>query len=147
MSELLQFAASHPLLTAAAVGTTVLAVAYEVRMRVRGFREVSAQEAVSLINKGAVVLDTRSREQFSAGHIINARLLEPEQLESKLESLKSDLNQPIVLCCESGISSSRIAGMMQKHGFTAVHNLKGGLAAWRAENYPLERKASSKKGK
>lgn len=147
MSELIQFATNHPMLSAAAVATTVIAIGYEIRMRFRGFAEVDPPQAVALINRGAMVLDTRSREQFNAGHIINARLLEPDQLESRLESLKNDLNQTIILCCESGMSSGRIAGMLHKHGFTSVHNLKGGIGAWRAENYPLESKASSKKGK
>jgi len=147
MSDLIQFATNHPMLSAAAVATTLLAIGYEIRMRFRGFSEVDPSQAVALINRGAMVLDTRSREQFNSGHIINAKLLEADQLESRLESLKSDLNQAIVLCCESGVSSGRIAGMLHKHGFTSVHNLKGGIAAWRAENYPLESKASSKKGK
>ena len=37
-------------------------------------------------------------------------------------------------------------GKLRKAGFTQVYNLKGGLSAWRSENYPLEKKGSSRKG-
>ena len=61
MSDLIQFATNHPMLSAAAVATTLLAIGYEIRMRFRGFSEVDPSQAVALINRGAMVLDTRSR--------------------------------------------------------------------------------------
>ncbi len=93
------------------------------------------------------MLDLRKREQFNAGHIINAKNIETDQLDTKMADLKNNLEQPIVVCCESGVSSSRVAARLHKQGFTQVYNLKGGLAAWRNENYPLESKGASRKGK
>lgn len=144
MDQIIQFANANPMLSAAAVAITVMALFYEIRMKTRGILDVQGPDAVRLINQGAIVLDVRNRKQFDAGHIINARLIEPDQMDSKLESLKNDLQTPIVVCCESGITSGRVAGLLKKQGHTQVFNLKGGLASWRSENYPLETKNSAK---
>lgn len=146
MDQIIQFATAHPLLSVSAISVTLMALIYEIRLKSQGTSNVQGAEGVRLINQGAIVLDVRNREQFNAGHIINARNIEPDQLDSKIEALKSDLAKPIVVCCESGISSGRIAARLRKEGFAHVYNLKGGLAAWRSENYPLEKKSSSRKG-
>jgi rhodanese-related sulfurtransferase len=146
MDQIIQFATAHPLLSASAIAVTLMALVYEIRIKSQGISDVQGAEGVRLINAGAIVLDVRNREQFNSGHIINARNVESDQLDTKIETLKSDLTKPIVVCCESGMSSGRVAGKLRKAGFTQVYNLKGGLSAWRSENYPLEKKGSSRKG-
>ena len=145
MDQIIQFASAHPLLSASAVAVTLMALIYEIRLKSQGFSDVQGAEGVRLINQGAIVLDTRKREQFNAGHIIGARNVESDQLDSKIEALKSDLTKPIAVCCESGVSSARDAARLRKEGFTQVYNLKGGVSGWRNENYPLEKKGSSRK--
>ncbi|MCJ7556376.1 MAG: rhodanese-like domain-containing protein [Gammaproteobacteria bacterium] len=147
MDQIIQFANSHVMLAVSAVAVTLMALIYEIRLKTQGFREIAAADSVRLINQGAIVLDLRKREQFNAGHIINARNIEADQLDTKLGDLKNNLEQPIVVCCDSGVSSSRVAASLHKQGFTQVYNLKGGLAAWRNENYPLESKGAQRKGK
>jgi rhodanese-related sulfurtransferase len=146
MDQIIQFATAHPLLSVSAISVTLMALIYEIRLKSQGTSDVQGAESVRLINQGAIVLDVRNRELFNAGHIINARNIEPDQLDSKIEALKSDPAKPIVVCCESGMSSGRVAARLRKEGFTQVYNLKGGLSAWRSENYPLEKKGSSRKG-
>jgi rhodanese-related sulfurtransferase len=147
MDQIIQFANSHVMLTVSAIAVTLMALIYEIRLKTQGFREVPATDCVRLINQGALVLDLRNREKFNAGHIINARNIEADQLDSKISDLKNNLEQPIVVCCDSGVSSSRVAARLHKQGFTQVYNLKGGLATWRSENYPLESKGASRKAK
>jgi rhodanese-related sulfurtransferase len=147
MDQIIQFANSHVLLAVSAVAVTLMALIYEIRLKTQGFSDVAAADCVRLINNGALVLDTRNRESYNAGHIINARNIEADQLDQKIENLKTNLQQPIVVCCENGISSGRVAARLRKQGFASVFNLKGGLAAWRSENYPLESRGSARKGK
>jgi rhodanese-related sulfurtransferase len=147
MEQIIQFVNSHVLLAVSAIGVTVMALVYEIRLKTQGFSDVQAADCVRLINDGALVLDVRKREQYNAGHIINARNIEPDQLDSKIDGLKTNIDQPIVICCDSGVSSGRVASKLRKHGFSKVYNLKGGLTTWRSENYPLESKGSARKGK
>lgn len=146
MDQIIQFATAHPLLSISAISVTLMALIYEIRLKSQGISDVQGADSVRLINQGAIVLDVRKRELFNAGHIINARNIEPDQLDGKIEALKSDPAKPIVVCCESGITSRGVAARLRKEGFAQVYNLKGGLVAWRSENYPLEKKSSSRKG-
>ncbi len=143
MEGFAEFALAHPWLVGAAVIMTVMVIGYEARMLSRGFREVGPAEAVRLINQGALVLDLRSREQFESGHIINAEHLPPDLLDRGVERLQKRRDTPLITCCDSGMSSSRVANRLHREGFAQVFNLRGGLAAWRQENLPL---ATTQKG-
>ena len=48
-----------------------------------GFKNVGTAEAVSLINRGARVVDVRPEEEFHAGHITGAVNLPYAELESR----------------------------------------------------------------
>ena len=39
-------------------------------------------------------------------------------------------------------TAARVALLLQRHGFTRVRPLLGGIDAWREQNYPMERPAS-----
>jgi membrane protein DedA with SNARE-associated domain/rhodanese-related sulfurtransferase len=49
----------------------------------------------------------------------------------------------IVYCsCPNEATAARVALLLQRHGFTRVRPLLGGIDAWREQKYPLERSAS-----
>jgi len=96
MQSVLEFAARHPLLAAAAAAMTVLVIFTEARLRLRRYGEATPAEAVRLINQGALVLDTRSRQQYEQGHIIDARHLTPEALEGDLGGLAKDKARALI---------------------------------------------------
>ncbi len=149
MEGFIEFAGGHPWLVAAAVIMTIMVIGYEIRLRSRGFNEIGPADAVRLINQGAIVLDTRSREQFDAGHIINSEHLAPDMIDQGIERLRKRRQTALITCCDSGMASSRIAARLHRDGFDQVFNLRGGLTAWRQENLPLEtrQKGGSKKRK
>ncbi len=138
MEGFIEFAGGHPWLVAAAVLMTIMVIGYEIRIRSRGFSEIAPADAVRLINQGALVLDTRNREQFEAGHIINSEHLAPDMIEQSIERLRKRRETALITCCDSGMASSRIAARLHREGFDKVFNLRGGLTAWRQENLPLE---------
>jgi rhodanese-related sulfurtransferase len=140
MEGFVEFAGGHPWLVAAAVIMTIMVIGYEIRIRSRGFGEVGPAEAVRLINQGAIVLDLRNRDHFDAGHIINAEHIPPDMVDQAIERLRKRRETPLITCCDSGMSSSRIAGRLHQEGFSQVFNLRGGLSAWRQENLPLTTK-------
>jgi len=49
-----------------------------------------------------------------------------------------DRDQPIALICARGVRSSTIANLLDKKlGFTAVHNVTGGMVDWVKEQRPV----------
>lgn len=134
-----EYAAHHAALFWGAVLLAVLVIAYEMRARQQSAASITAQDAVRLMNQGALVLDIRTREQFEAAHLNGARHIPAAELEAQTESLKKYREKPIVVYCESGTLSPSAIRRLADNGFTRAFGLRGGLAAWRAENLPVTR--------
>ena len=80
---------------------------------------------------GAILLDVRTPEEYSQGHIKGSRNL-PLQEITKVEEVLEDKDAPLYLYCQSGARSRRAAGFLEKIGYTNVRNI-GGLAGYKGE--------------
>ena len=149
MERFLEFTGNHPLLVTLLVGSFLFAVFYELRRKASGLINIDASEAVRLMNNNAVVVDLRSAEAYGRGHIVGARNIAPDEVETKLSSLASDKSKPIVAVCENGISAKRTVSLLRTRGFESVYNLKGGMSGWAADGLPVVtgKKTKSKSGK
>ncbi|HEX9472896.1 MAG TPA: rhodanese-like domain-containing protein [Steroidobacteraceae bacterium] len=139
MQRLLEYAAHHRGLTVLALGAVLAVLVYEFRERARAVGAVSPQDAVRLMNMGATLLDLRSAEAYTAGHIRGARHLPPERLADGLEALKRLRDRKVIVYCERGASAAGAMRALQQQGFSQVVTLRGGLSAWRAEHLPVAR--------
>ena len=139
MQRLLEFSLHHYVLVSLAVLALLALGVDELLRRLRKYREVSPAEGVLLINQGAAVLDLRSQAEFSAGHIINARNLPMAELEARAAELDKLRGQSLLVYCKSGNEADAAAAKLVKRGFQPLAVLKGGLAAWQQEQFPLER--------
>ncbi|HEY3858584.1 MAG TPA: rhodanese-like domain-containing protein [Gammaproteobacteria bacterium] len=139
MQRFVEFAQHHPILMGLLALVILALIVDEALRRMRKYREVTAAEAVLLINKGAPVLDLRAPGEFSAGHIINAKNLPLAELDGRVAELEKFKGQPLVLCCKDGTDAGGGATRLAKLGFAPVNVLKGGIAAWQREQFPLER--------
>lgn len=86
----------------------------------------------------AQVLDVRTPEEYSGGHIkdaVNMNIYDPGFL-AKLETL--DKKKPVLVYCKAGARSTDAANQMHKMGFTNIIELQGGIMSWEKENLPLE---------
>ena len=137
MQRLLEFITHHPYLAAGAVVAAIAVLVNELRERIQAFAALSANQAVRLINQGALVIDLRSKELYDAGHIVDARNLPAAELEAQAESLKKWRDKNVITYCDSGTSGANAARSLVKLGFTKVFNLQGGLSAWVKDNMPL----------
>ena len=144
MQQLLDFIAHHPYLAGAAVVAALLVLVFEVRERVHSFAALSAQQAVRLMNQGALVIDLRSKELYDAGHIGDARNVPARELEAQAASLKKWRDKSVITYCDSGADGAGAARTLLKLGFTKVFNLQGGLSAWVKDNLPVAKSASAK---
>ncbi len=139
MQQILQYVANHPVLVGATVLLALAALAYEWSRVRAGGQSLAPTDAVRLMNQGALVLDVRNRDQFGAGHVIDARNVPNADLAQSLETLKRYRDKPVLTCCETGMTANAAARSLREQGFSKVASLRGGLQAWRAENLPLVR--------
>ena len=149
MERFLEFSGNHPLLVTLLVGSFLFAVFYELRRKASGLINIDSSEAVKLMNNDAVILDLRSAEAYGRGHIVGARNVAPDEVETKLSGLVSDKSTPIVAVCENGISAKRTVALLRTKDYESVYNLKGGMTGWTADGLPVVtgRKTKSKSGK
>ncbi len=100
---------------------------------------VSPQEFNSKLTAvpDSVLLDIRTADEFSQGHIVNAvnqDFYQTSDFNAKLDSL--DKNSPYFIYCRSGNRSGQALELMRQKGFTNVTNLAGGIVAWESM-YPV----------
>ena len=99
---------------------------------------LSPTEATIWMNRRkASVLDLRSEEAFKAGHLPGAKHVPADVIASRIEKLKLDPKNPLILVCETGVSSRKAMAEVQKLGFAEVGTLDGGVQAWQAAALPL----------
>ena len=113
--------------------------------RLRGYRDVEPGEAVQLMNRGGVVIDVREDREFREGHVTDALHVPLADLGQRLDKLEQYKGKPIIVGCRSGSRSARACGILRKHGFENVYNLRGGVLAWQNANLPLSREGKRRK--
>ena len=74
-----------------------------------------------LVNQGAIILDVRTKGEYSSGHIKGSINISVDQLSKNLSKLK-DKNKTIITCCASGMRSASAKGILTSNGYTNVHN-------------------------
>ncbi len=82
---------------------------------------LSRQEAQSLLDRGGVVVDVRSLEEYDQGHVPGSTHL-PLHLLAPLALERLPKDCPILLCCASGARSHMAVQHLRHLGFDA-HNL------------------------
>jgi rhodanese-related sulfurtransferase len=143
MDRLAQYIQMHYWLVAAAVVVLVLVIVFEMRARAESLIAISPQDAIRLMNRGALVIDIRGADQYAAGHISGARRMDGEQILSAGETLKKYKQKPLIVYCESGSLAMSATRQLKEQGFAQAFNLRGGITAWRSENLPLEKGAKA----
>jgi rhodanese-related sulfurtransferase len=137
MDQLAEFAGSHVLLVLGLLGSFALVVGYELRLKASGLTQVSAGEAVKLINRSAIVLDLRSPEAYRSGHIVNAKNISLAELQADPEQLNKKKSKPLLTVCDTGAQAGKAANLLRRAGFENTFSLRGGIRGWQSENLPL----------
>ncbi|HJU83431.1 MAG TPA: rhodanese-like domain-containing protein [Holophagaceae bacterium] len=82
---------------------------------------IPVEEAKSLLEKGALVVDVRSQMEWEAGHAEGSLLLPLQELEERYDELPRD--RPLLMVCRSGARSQVAADFLRSLGYVEVHNL------------------------
>ncbi|MDE0790079.1 MAG: rhodanese-like domain-containing protein [Woeseiaceae bacterium] len=149
MDKLVEFTGNNTLLVLALMISFFLVIFTELRRKASGLVSVEATEAVNLINNDAVVIDLRSADAFSKGHIVSARNIPSDELDGKMNSLGSMKSRPIIAVCEAGVTSTKAVNTLRVAGFESVYGLKGGMNRWSQDGLPVVtgKKTKTKKQK
>jgi rhodanese-related sulfurtransferase len=139
MDRLLEYMSHHPWLASATAVVAVLVAVYEMRVRSQSQVTVSPQELIRLMNQGALLLDLRPAEQYQAGHLSGARQMNSDQILKAGDTLKKHKEKTVVVYDDTGSLTGAAVRQLARQGFTRAFALRGGLAAWRADNLPLAR--------
>jgi rhodanese-related sulfurtransferase len=139
MDRLTQYIQMNHWLVIATAVVAVLVLLYEIRSRGESLAAISPQDAIRMMNRGAVVIDLRPAEQFTAGHLAGARRLDGNDILKAGDTLKKYKQKPLIVYDESGSLGTSAARQLKAQGFEQAFNLRGGLSAWRADNLPLEK--------
>jgi rhodanese-related sulfurtransferase len=96
--------------------------------------QLGPDEAVRVVEGGALLLDVREHDEWEAGHAPQARHLPMGEVLEQQASLPAD--RQIVVVCRGGHRSERVAEALITLGLEAV-NLTGGMTAWLASGLPV----------
>jgi rhodanese-related sulfurtransferase len=103
-------------------------------------QQVGALEAVQLMNRrDAVVLDVRTKPEYSTGHIPGSRNIPYADLTERMREIEKLKSRPIIVCSESGARSSKVSGALKKIGLSDIFVLRGNLTGWAEASLPLEK--------
>ena len=118
----------------------------EWKSRRGGLEHVSQLEPTDLKKvagkDGLQVVDVRSPEEWSGGHLPGAIHIPLAQLPDRFREL--DVTAPIVVHCRGGGRSSIATSFLKSQGASDISNLTGGFDEWVAEGFEVESGESEK---
>ena len=108
----------------------------------KDYKNVGVEEFDKLrADKKNVVLDVRTKEEFDAGHLPGAVLLDWNGEDFEKQAAKLDKGKTYLVHCASGGRSAQACALMsRKLNLTNCYNLKGGFTAWEKAGKPVEKK-------
>ncbi len=107
----------------------------------QNIREVSADEARSMIGTARLLLDVREPAEFAAGHLPGAVNIPRGVVEFQIgahPTFASAQAEPILVYCLSGGRSALAVENLQKLGYTGTVSLAGGYKGWTEAGLPTE---------
>jgi rhodanese-related sulfurtransferase len=101
------------------------------------FPRISREDAKKLIDSNqAVLIDVRSNEQFSYGHIKGALSIPGSQLMGRFREVPPGKTIITYCACHAEESAGRAASSLIAHGVKNVFALKGGWTEWKGAGLP-----------
>lgn len=134
MENVLDFISNNPLLISAWAFALFMLIFTE---RQKGGKSASPAEATRLINKeDAVIIDIRSKKEWSAGHIANALNIPVADLDRRMSELDKFKSNPVIVVCNMGQTAGTACRKLKTAGFNTVR-LSGGMTEWRGQSMPV----------
>lgn len=102
--------------------------------KAEGYECISQEAAKKLMdsNPNCVIVDARSQEEFSSGHIRNAICIPHNEVAAKAPALLKDKKQLILVYCRSGNRSKLAANTLADMKYANIKEF-GGINTWSYE--------------
>lgn len=99
-----------------------------------GYRQISTDEAINIMKeeKGYIILDVRTPEEFKSKHIPGAINIPNETIGTEEVPELPDKEQLIMIYCRSGNRSKQAAEKLAAQGYTNIVEF-GGINDWTGE--------------
>jgi rhodanese-related sulfurtransferase len=106
--------------------------------------EMTPRQASDLIadnagNADFVILDIRTPEEFDAGHIEGAIMVDFRADNFEAEMDKLDRDKAYLLYCRTGNRSRQSLETIDRLGFGEIYHLSDGIAGWQADGQATTR--------
>ena len=95
------------------------------------YEQITAKQAKTIMDTETdyIIIDARTEEEFTEGHIENAILIPEYEIASRAEKELPDKEQLILVYCRSGRRSKIASEELVKLGYTNVKEF-GGIIDW-----------------
>lgn len=104
-----------------------------------GVKEISVEETLERVEKGATLIDVREDNEYAAEHAKGAEHIGRGVIERDIVHLHPDKSEELILYCGGGYRSALAADNLQKMGYTNVFSMIGGWTAWKEKVAPVEK--------
>jgi len=101
--------------------------------------KIDVETAVHAVDDGALLIDLGEPKDWMAGHLPNARLVEPELFDMELKTIPRE--QRIIVAGRNAPLTEEIVAAIRERGYDAAM-LDGGPSAWQASGRALVRPAT-----
>ena len=78
------------------------------------------RQVETYLKNGAIILDVRTQREWDKGHIENSKHIPLGDLQNHVDELKQ-LNKPFIVCCQSGVRSSKAAKFLNLNNIEATN--------------------------
>lgn len=99
--------------------------------------EVKTFNSKLLTTQDKIILDVRTSEEYSQGHLDQAVQIDYYKDDFKEQLKKFDKAKPVFVYCAAGSRSGRAAEILVDLGFKKVYDLDGGMRAWKGASMPV----------
>lgn len=87
-----------------------------------GVSNAADQAALQAVQRGALLIDVRTPEEFAGGHLPDAINIPHGDIVAGVKALQADTTANIVLYCRSGNRSGIAEGSLREAGYSNVVN-------------------------
>ena len=88
-------------------------------------------------SESKILLDCRTAKEYASGHLEGSINIDFFKGSFESEVKKLSTSQPIFIYCASGNRSGKACNALEKAGFTKIHDLAGGISAWKASGLKI----------
>lgn len=85
------------------------------------------------------VIDVRTPGEFETAHIAGSYNVPLDMLREHRDEIVQHLDQEVVLVCRSGQRATQAEATLREAGLCNVHILDGGITAWEAKGFSVNR--------